>query len=102
MEEEKVMDKTPQVKEWPTKGSTVKLARNPSVPKGKDGQSPFHTPPTVDGKIKIGMDVMIFMPSLEAQKAGFTPYKEVDGKAVDATQELLAHYMGIYKRVINP
>lgn len=87
---------------WPIEGSTVRLVRITRGPLPPVGQRPFHTPPTVDGKIVIGMEAEIFVPGLDQQKAGFTPYKLVDGKAVDATRELLAHYTGIYKRVVNP
>jgi hypothetical protein len=72
--------------EWPLEGATVALA------KGK-------RPPTVDGHINIGMDHTIYVPSEEAQRAGFTPYKKVRGEAVDATRELLLQYPGVYKPV---
>ncbi len=72
--------------EWPLEGATVALA------KGK-------RPPTVDGHINIGMDHTIYVPSEEAQRAGFTPYKKVGGEAVDATRELLHQYPGVYKPV---
>lgn len=63
------------------------------------------TPPTYaepgkpDVPINVGMDLVIYVPSLNAQKAGFTPYRlDKDGKTrIDATTELLTQYAGIYK-----
>lgn len=74
--------------EWPIKGATVKLM-------------PKYDPPTINASIIIGMEAIVYVPDLEMQKAGFTPYKKVDGKPVDATSELMAHYAGIYKRIVN-
>jgi len=87
-------------KKWPLQGATVRLTRNLRAPLPTVGQRPFHTPPTVSGGIKIGMDHMIHVPDLETQIAGFTPFElnEV-GEPVDATGLLLSHYAGIYKRI---
>lgn len=89
--------------------ATVKLAKNQRAKKEGE-EPPFHTPPTESGRIKIGMETTIFLPSREVQEIGFTPYKlekrlkegsetEFVDVPVDATQELLAHYSGIYKRI---
>src|SRR5690349_20982841 len=85
---------------WPMNTATVKLARNLRAPK-EEGESepPYHVPPTEGGSIKIGMECTIFLPSRAVQEIGFTPFKLVDGEAVDATRELLAHYSGIYKKI---
>lgn len=73
-------------KEWPMEGATVALA---------NGKKPV----TVDGRINIGMDHSIHVPSEEDQRAGFTPYMMRGSKHVDATRELLHQFPGIYKPV---
>lgn len=69
---------------------TVKLAQGKNPPT-------FSEPGQKDVEINIGMDHTIYVPSLNTQKAGFTPYRIVDGKRVDATAELLVQFPGIYK-----
>jgi hypothetical protein len=55
-------------------------------------------PPTAEGHINIGMGLKVFLPSVEAQREGFTPYslrhKETERK--DATSLLLEQFPGIY------
>lgn len=72
----------------PTK--TVKLA-------GKADPPTYAEPGQPDVSIHVGMDHVIFVPSLNVQKAGFVPYRIEDGKHVDATAELLTQFPGIYK-----
>lgn len=99
---------------WPIEGATVKLARNKRVQTEEGKDKPYHRPPAIDGSIRIGMDAVIFVPDLTAQKSGFTPYKlepkpqtedeqkaekDIEFMAVDATDELMRHYAGIYKYV---
>jgi hypothetical protein len=69
---------------------TVKLAQGKNAPT-------FAEPGQKDAEINVGMDHTIYVPSLDVQKAGFTPYRIVDGKHVDATAELLTQFPGIYK-----
>lgn len=95
---------------WPMDTASVKLARNQRA-KVKEGEMfPYHQPPTENGRIKIGMETTIYLPSRSIQEIGFTPYKllrrlkegsetEFEEAPVDATDELLAHYNGIYKRI---
>lgn len=81
--------KAAQKSDWPIEGKTVALA------KGYD-------PPTVNGEVNVGMDHTIHLPSEEAQRAGFTPYKlNDDNQPVDATRELLLQFPGIYKQVVE-
>jgi len=96
---------------WPLDTKTVRLARNKRIQIKEDEEVPFHEPPTVSAGIKIGMETKIYVPDLEEQQTGFTPFKfvkrEIEGSdpprfedvAVDATKELMAHYHGIYKRI---
>jgi len=70
---------------------TVKLASGKVPPT-------YAEPGQPDAAIHIGMDHMIFVPSLDIQKAGFTPYRlDEKNQHVDATIELLTQYPGIYK-----
>lgn len=73
---------------------TIKLA-------GKKRPPTFAEPGKPDVPINIGMDLTIFVPSLNVQKAGFTPYRLVNGERVDATTELLTQYPGTYKRFVD-
>ena len=99
---------------WPIEGATVRLAKNKRAKVKEGEETPYHRPPAINGSIRIGMEVAIFVPGLTAQKNGFTPYKlepkpqtkeeqeagkEVEFVAVDATTELMRHYTGIYKLV---
>jgi len=97
---------------WPMDTATVKLAKNKRVIVKDGEQQPFHKPPTENGRIKIGMETTIYLPSRGVQEIGFTPYKlerrlkegsetEYEEVPVDATAELLAHYNGIYKRIVK-
>lgn len=72
----------------PTK--TVKLADKADPPT-------YAEPGKPDVSIHVGMDHVIFVPSLDEQKAGFIPYRIEDKKRVDATVELLTQFPGIYK-----
>lgn len=88
------MDRMAQA--WPMEGATIKLAHDMLVAPVKEAERPWKIPPTVAGEVNIGMGLTIFLPSIEAQKAGFTPYKLVDEKPVDATADLLRVFQGIY------
>lgn len=87
-------------KEWPIEGRTVRLAHD-HLAEPVDGKLPFKKPPTVSGEVNVGMDHTIYLPSLEQQVEGFTPYMIVrDGDdPVDATRELLRQFPGIYKAI---
>jgi len=95
---------------WPIKGATIRLAHNLRLKEeGKD--APYYEPPTENGRVRLGMEMIIFLPSKAVQRIGFTPYKlekkQKEGAAegvmedvpVDATRDLMAHYQGIYKRI---
>jgi len=70
---------------------TVKLA-------GKAEPPTYAEPGQPDVPINVGMDHVIYVPSLNVQKAGFTPYRlDEKNQHVDATIELLTQYPGIYK-----
>lgn len=74
---------------------TVKLAANATPPT-------YAEPGASDVAINVGMDHVIFVPSLNTQKAGFTPYRLGENKEhVDATTELLTQYPGIYKSLLE-
>lgn len=97
-------------KPWPMKTATIKLAHNLRLKKEGE-EPPYHKPPTENGRVRLSMESIIFLPSLAVQKIGFTPYKlekkqkEGAGEGVmedipvDATREIMAHYQGIYKRI---
>ena len=73
----------PKVAELPK--ATVKLAGEKNPPTFAEGDK--------DAAINVGMEYTIYVPSLEAQKAGFTPYRlDKDNNKVDATKELLTQF----------
>lgn len=84
------------------------LPKEPTVKLSGDNVKP----PTAgsiekDAPINVAMEMTIFVPSIEQQKAGFVPYRLVKFAddpqnrefKVDATTELLVQYPGIYKAI---
>lgn len=88
--------KAPPKPTWPVEGRTVRLARDMLVIPVGEAERPWKVPPTISGHINIGMGLVVFVPDLDTQKAGFTPYKFEDGDPIDATRELLEVFRGIY------
>lgn len=97
------------------KPATLMLAHDPkfvrakTTEEGGGTEKVYHTPPTADGEVNIGGSGSIYLPSLEAQRAGFMPFFVRREKAkpatidldsgAEATRVLLEQFPGIYKPV---
>jgi hypothetical protein len=75
----------------------LKLARDSLAVVSKEEERPYKRPPTVEGRVHAGMDAVIFLPSLEEQKKGFTPYVlDDEGNKVEAVRLLMQNFPAVY------